>query len=679
MKKSVLALSIATAVGGLGFAGSAFAVTDAPNGGLATKMIPAEAGIGKVLVVPYYTAQTEHATLINIVNNDTVNGKALKVRFRGAANSDDVYDFQLFLSPGDVWAANVSQDATTKLARLTTNDSSCTKPASVNGTFVTQRLRAAWSAEKKAENTREGYVEILNMGDVPPSRAAIAGETGSTINGLPDQVTNELYTAIKHVKGATPPCSGTTWTTLDKDRATADYVTPAKTGIMAYPTGGLMGDWTIINVNNASAWGSTTPAFRAVDGRGNGRRGNLVYFPQTAGDLPNPTTYTADPLFTGGTTSVPALKAQYYDVPDLSTPYTSALTSTSGQALQYTQALEVSAIKNEYLTDPSVSATTDWVVSMPSRRYAVAVNYEAKDGSGVNKPVVLYNGTAVSYFSPDSTTLVNDQVCIKNIKPVAWDRSEQFTDSPTEVVISPNPLPQAVVFCGEASILTVNNPGATQTGVLNGTVAFKDIATNGWADGWIDLATPGATAGYGLPVLGGAFVRATSGASTFGANWDHRYVRPDTTTIIQRIQQIPDVTPVITASPNVLWGKIDFSFTIRVTELNNVATRGAIVVRIPKDVHWNLDGAYDPSLTMIGITPLNNSAWTYSEDTYNHIFTSSTVIDGRTNSTFGFAASWDSYGESGNYNPFAYIDSGSGGEVRIDNNSDTERIMYFAN
>jgi hypothetical protein len=68
-------------------------------------------GVGHMLMVPYFTAQAENSTLINITNTDTVNGKAVKVRFRGAANSDDVFDFQVFLSPGDVYAFSVSKDS----------------------------------------------------------------------------------------------------------------------------------------------------------------------------------------------------------------------------------------------------------------------------------------------------------------------------------------------------------------------------------------------------------------------------------------------------------------------------------------------------------------------------------------------------------------------------------------
>ena len=68
--------------------------------------------------------------MFNITNSDTVNGKAVKVRFRGASNSDDVFDFQLYLSPGDVWAANIAKGPN-GVAALTTIDKSCTLPAGV--------------------------------------------------------------------------------------------------------------------------------------------------------------------------------------------------------------------------------------------------------------------------------------------------------------------------------------------------------------------------------------------------------------------------------------------------------------------------------------------------------------------------------------------------------------------
>jgi len=499
MRKNLLSLSIAAAIGGLGLVGGAHAITSADStGATADTQNISKNGIGHSLIVPYYAAQTEHATLINLVNTDTVNGKAVKVRFRGAANSDDVYDFQVFLSPGDVWNANVSQDAATGLAKLTTVDNSCTKPANVNGNFVTARLKSTWTAENKAANTREGYVEIFNMADVPP--------------GSP------LFTAIKHVDGVAP-CNGTAWTYLDTDRNYGEYVAAG----LANPSTGLMGNWTIINVNNAAAWGSTTPAVLASASQGSDGLGRIVYFPQVATAV-NPTlvdTFTADPLLVGG-----QIAAALYDLPDMSTPYLTnaglfnlgVTVQPSEQAGQLTRTISVDNVINEYLTNPDINASTDWVFSMPTRRYNVAMNYTPTTS------VPVFNDLLVRWFTADNTAVDGDQICVKNVTYSVWDQSENSPASTIDVVISPNTLPDPVLFCGETSILTINNPGAAQSGVLNAAVTVKDIQTSTYTDGWINLTTPGAYPGNGLPVLGGAFVRATAGASTFGANWDHRFI-----------------------------------------------------------------------------------------------------------------------------------------------------------
>jgi len=155
MKKSILASSIAAAVFGLG------AVTGAQAAeALSATTGSANYGIGDVLLVPYYSAQAENATLLYIINTDTQSGKAVKVRFRGAANSDDVFDFQVFLSPKDVWTANISKGAD-GLARLTTSDTTCTKPSAavLNATpFQTGRLNTAFTGDALANGTREGYI-----------------------------------------------------------------------------------------------------------------------------------------------------------------------------------------------------------------------------------------------------------------------------------------------------------------------------------------------------------------------------------------------------------------------------------------------------------------------------------------------------------------------------------------
>lgn len=78
MRKNILSLSIAAMCGGLGRVDSS------------------------VALVPYYTAPSHSEPPLSITYPEK-QGKAVKVRFRGASSRDDVYDFNLFLAPGDVW------------------------------------------------------------------------------------------------------------------------------------------------------------------------------------------------------------------------------------------------------------------------------------------------------------------------------------------------------------------------------------------------------------------------------------------------------------------------------------------------------------------------------------------------------------------------------------------------
>ena len=86
-------------VSALGAAGAAQAVNVNPD------------GLGQVLLYPYYTVRTDATgsafnTLLSVVNT-TASSKAVKVRFLEGKNSREVIDFNLFLSPYDVWTAAV--------------------------------------------------------------------------------------------------------------------------------------------------------------------------------------------------------------------------------------------------------------------------------------------------------------------------------------------------------------------------------------------------------------------------------------------------------------------------------------------------------------------------------------------------------------------------------------------
>jgi hypothetical protein len=144
---------------------------------------------------------------------------------------------------------------------------------------------------------------------------------------------------------------------------------------------------------------------------------------------------------------------------------------------------------------------------------------------------------------------------------------------------------------------------------------------------------------------------------------------------------VPDLTPNISASPNIMTGTTPFYLTVKVTELYNVATSGLITVFIAKDPR--LTFTYNNSLTALGFTTLNNAVWNYdSSHPVYHIFTTNAVIGGspaNATSTFGMLATFTPGNTTGQYTLTSTITSGSGGEVKTSNNNDAESIDYFSN
>lgn len=509
MRKNLLALSIAAMVGGLSGAANA-AVFDnaganaaATAAGLAVPVAPALAatvleptvtGVGHILTVPYFTTQGTNATLLNIVNTDTTNAKAVKLRFRGAANSDDIFDITLFLSPGDMWAANVS--ASGELSALTTNDTSCTLPSAADikalgGLFKTGRVLGGAAAQ-----TREGYIEILNMADIPPAVGAAT-----------------LFTATKHVNGVAP-CTQAVMNAQEFDLTTAAGANNPVTRGYSWPTGGLTANWTIVNLADKASFSGEAVAIRAnVAAGGVSGSGNLVFFPQTA-DAPGFLTsgagvagFTADPLLQSAAF---ATSVANYDFPDLSTPYTTVAANnaaaTAGQATNLAAALATTSVVNEYLTGGVADFATDWVFSMPTRRYAAALNYAAPAATRL-----LFNAGVTAHFTAANTALNADasQACVTPGGTMrGFDREE---NTKTTFVISPD---VALKFCGETSVLTFGTP------VLGAKIATSAINA-GYAEGWLRIGTNGL--GNGLPIVGYAAAKAKG--VNLGGTWNHRTAR----------------------------------------------------------------------------------------------------------------------------------------------------------
>ena len=502
MRKNLLALSIAAMIGGVsGMANAAVFDNASAAGGLAvpatatgipaaTQLSPTVTGVGHILTVPYFTTQGANATLLNLINTDTVNGKAVKLRFRGAANSDDIFDITIYLSPGDMWTANVS--AKGDLSALTTNDTSCTLPSIADikaqgGLFKTGRVNPTNS---NAE-TREGYIEILNTADIPENNTA-----------------GSLFSAIKHVAGKAP-CTASVMDQQANELIPGDAKHDPATRGYSWPTGGLTANWVIVNTADMASFSGEAVAVRAEAMVGtpaapvNGS-GNLVWFPQTTdaptfrtvgGTAQTVASFTADPVLQGSTGMV-----ANYDFPDLSTPYFTGATSAS-QANNLAAALATKSVVNEYLVGGDANFSTDWVFSSPTRRYAVGVNYATKS--------LAFNSGVAAHYSSVNTTLNSTtlQACVTPGGAMKGYSREEDTQS--TFVISPD---TALKLCGETSVLTF---GANK--VLNAAIASRLVPVN-YAEGWMSIGTTGLD--NGLPVIG--FAAAKTKGSNLGGTWMHR-------------------------------------------------------------------------------------------------------------------------------------------------------------
>jgi len=528
MKKSILALGAAAVVGGLGFAGTAQAMAYfGPGSGTdATEMVLNPGGIGHELYVPYYTAQGNTATLLSITNTDLENGKVVKVRFRGAANSDDVFDFTLYLSPGDVWAGMVTKNTAVDsrgYAVISTTDKSCTVPYEAEspwhaGTpFHDDRFAPYATAEQKAANTREGYVEILNMADVPKVYAAQATNTGKP---------NALWTAIKHV-GGVAPCTASVIDPVSADTGFfTNGVVGAETAGLAGATGGLMGGWIIIDQSNMSQFSGNAVAIAA-----NGRA-NIAVSAQMEGYYGVADAVTTDPLLIGNS---PIVEPQWFDFPDMSTPMVPFPTSThapASQAVMISEQLAKSAsqVINEFLNDPNgaVPMNSDWIVSQPSRRYFAAVDYRTTPSGATTGPRIVYNVTTPEilpnhnpYWTGDAATghgvlTLKDmaggpQACLTGKFSKVYDREE--STSSTRPVLSPT-INQAALYCGEVLSLSFGRSPLSAN--------LTNLQTNGYpAEGWGQL---GLTQGDApLPIIGFAALNGYNGSAAVGATWPHRW------------------------------------------------------------------------------------------------------------------------------------------------------------
>lgn len=451
MKKNSLATAIiASAAGVAGLVGVANAVNLNPD------------GLGQVLIYPYYTVNGGNSTVITVVNT-TDKVKAVKVRFVEALNSAEVYDFNLYLSPYDVWATNVVAAGDTG-ARLVTVDTSCTVPNELPGTFL-QWEYAVNTPDALAglgeARVRQGHLEIIEMGNIDDSTAYgsfLAGAATHT-NGVP---------GVPRVSD----CSDLEWEWTSGAWA---GVNPAN-AYMTPPNGGLFGGATIVSAEYGRALSYNADA---IDGFFTDTASTLHYNPGSV----FPHLGMADDG-TGGATARIFMNGNFYSI-----DYAAGIDAVSA-------VLTSRYIYNEYSLNAALDAASEWVITFPTKRHYVhtfaapgATNY----GAYAALPFVNNFPVALS-----AAALAGFRGSCHNYQIRYWDREERTTTR--SLTVSPPAPTPGFGLCWEANVLafgqTINS--STPTRILGATSTYGASGLSGFEfqEGWARIELDSSAAGF---------------------------------------------------------------------------------------------------------------------------------------------------------------------------------------
>ena len=452
-------------VAGLGVAGNAEAVFLSPN------------NTGQVLVYPYYTVQSSAGnswnTYISVVNTTTF-AKAVKVRILEGKTSAEVLDFNLFLSPNDVWTAAIipGDNTATSPGKIVTADRSCTRPLgqlqSGGEPFRNFQYSLAGSGDSlpgtDLARTREGYVEMLEMGTLSGATAA----------------------AITHNTAGIPANCGVV-------QAAGFTAIPA--GQLNAPTGGLMGTGTLINVNSGRDAGYKADA---LDAWRNAPFYTDSGFLQPALDDVLPATSLV--IRSGDTDGATGAST-------LITAYRTDFVLTSGVSAGARAVASVfmhNAVMNEYVLDNASASLTDWVITQP-----------------LKNRFVTDTGAAQPY-----TNLLTAGGACELITFSYFNREEQGATATGSDFSPLPPAGPANSLCWESTVLSIRNPGAahmpsdTAVSTVLGSKNLTNVnVTSGFQNGWAQMLFSGTGALNGLSGALGSSQRISLGtnAATMGA------------------------------------------------------------------------------------------------------------------------------------------------------------------
>ena len=393
---------------------------------------------GDLALAPYYTVRDDWVTGLHIVNTSDKT-QVVKVRFRRATDAMDALDFNLVMSPEDVYAGLLSRDANGDIA-WASPDTTCTVPAARG-----RRLEMPAIYRAGAET---GYVEIIAMGTPSTERQPIA-------------------LAAKH-RALSPSTTGASTATptapLDCDAVRSNFFADGS-GTAAGAT-----TRTIRNgvQNNDTTWQAASSAAAIKTGGRNTYldSGNVLKVSYFIRDKARGIEFGDNAVHIRNFLTAPVITNQQYgvlsgdlngfDFPDLNggVPMSSAggasIKRARFEALRAPGVLGASAIVNEWSAKPAgLSAAAggvamDWVLTLPGQYTMLRLPQYVEALIGAGKPwarTTTRSGSAVQNSKcPRSSTSAE---CDYRDQPVelsveAYSREESKAgDTTPELVTSP--------------------------------------------------------------------------------------------------------------------------------------------------------------------------------------------------------------------------------------------------
>ena len=445
---------------------------------------------GEVLLFPFYNADNGNATNMHIVNT-TDKVKAVKLRFLEYKNSDEVLDFNLYLSPKDHFAFGVIGDPNGTGAAVITSDNSCTVPAlgSPNGAFpgtitenadgsktrtqpfVNYQYANSKDIDSSIERTLTGHVEVIEMGTVSNAGDAKSGKAYAAY-------------ATHGATGVPASCAG-----LDKAWASGGWAANASEGI-GEPEGGLYGLSYHINVESAAAFGFEPTA---IDDW------SLLAQHTNPGSL--------DPSIVDGVPTAAFFHGQGGD---------QHVQITMPSGVQATSAiLTTASLSNDVMVNGAIGGMTDWVVTFPTKRAHV---------DKATKAAVIPPFTDNWRGNTGGTSPKEDPAC----EPVTigqWDREEAFTAA--ENGFSPSPAAVVTSICNETAVIAMGTGTDSALSVTTGKTNLGFPYSEGWQKftfsnaGQTTTIANGVTA-KGLPAVGFGAYKVNNGAMSYGNAAEHK-------------------------------------------------------------------------------------------------------------------------------------------------------------